>query len=127
MANFTGPDVCGPDGMSGGFKTPSPALCPRCNDYGLASFQIFVETKAGEPMTHVCNANVCTTCREGNKRGRLLALFTGDYANPDFSCRKANLPAGLLLADIHRELLEHPTRRWFTYHELIANRGTKNA
>ena len=127
MANFTGPDVCGPDGMSGGFKTPSPALCPRCNDYGKASFPIFVEIKAGTPMVHVCNSIVCLTCHEGNKKGRLIGLFTGDYAKPDFACRGAKLPDGLLLSDLQRELLEHPTRRWFTYNELIANRGTKNA
>lgn len=127
MANFTGPDVCGPDGMKSGFKAQSPSLCHRCNDYGKASFPIFVEITAGTPMVHVCNAIVCTTCYDGKKRGRLICLFTGDYANPDIACRGAKLPAGLLLSDIHRELLEHPTRRWFTYHELISNRGAQNA
>ena len=121
MANFNGPETA----MSAVFKTPNNLLCPRCGEYGKASFAVFVEDRDGQNI-HAVNSVVCVYCKGGEKRGRLIGLFTGPIAKPDFSCRDAKLPAGYVLEDLHRALLKDPLRRWFHYAELKAYRQPDN-
>lgn len=100
------------------FKKPNNMLCPVCGEYGLASFAVFVDMGDNKPMIHVCNSLVCLGCKENGKRGRLVALFTGPVANPDFSSRGAKLPPGITLDAVQKALIQNPTRRWFSWGEL---------
>lgn len=121
MANFNGPETA----MSTAFKTPSNLLCPRCGEYGRVSFPVFVEDVGGNNL-HAVNSVVCLACKEGEQKGRLVALFTGPVANPDFSCRDAKLPAGYVLEDLRRALKKNPLRRWFHREELREYRQPDN-
>lgn len=115
MANFNGPETA----MAAGFKTPNNMLCPQCNEYGLASFAVFVEGRDGKNV-HAVNSIVCLYCKAGNNRGRLVGLFTGPVDKPDFACRDAKMPEGCYMSALHRALEQEPTRRWFHYTELEA-------
>lgn len=112
MANFNGPS----SEMRAAFKTRNNMLCNLCGDYGRCSFPVFVH--GVRETWQVCRAEICLTCKENGKRGRLIALFTGTSDRPDFLCRGAKVPPGYTLDDIQRALQANPTRRWFNLGEL---------
>lgn len=117
MADFNGPETA----FQAAFKTPNNLLCPRCGAYGRVSFPVFVEDENGQNL-HAVNSVVCLLCREGERKGRLIALFTGPVIKPDFYCRGAKLPAGCSLEELRRALEKNPCRRWFHRAELTAPR-----
>ncbi|WP_428063063.1 hypothetical protein [Candidatus Avelusimicrobium fimicolum] len=116
MANFNGAE----EAMGAAFKTPNNLLCPRCGQYGRVSFPVFVEDRNGHNV-HAANSVVCVFCKEGEKKGRLITLFTGPVAKPDFCCRDVKLPAGCSFEGLRRALEKEPLRRWFHYAELGRN------
>lgn len=116
MANFNGAE----EAMGAAFKTPNNLLCPRCGQYGRVSFQVFVTCPDGKNI-HAVNSVVCLFCKEGERRGRLISIYTGFSGKPDFSCRDAKLPAGCSLEGLRRALEKEPLRQCFYYAELGRN------
>lgn len=113
MANFNGPE----EKMAASFKTSNNLLCPRCGKYGRVSFQVLVKDQKGQNI-HTVNSVVCLFCREGERYGLLITLFTGPVGKPDLSCRNTKVPIGYTLEDLRRALEKETLWQWFHYAEL---------
>ena len=98
----------------------SAQTCPVCGKEGRASLKVYVQTANGPKF--LVNSSVCLYCND--RHGRFETMYTGTYDRPDFSCKEAKLPQGVTLEDIHRALINNPTRRIFTIYELTAGRRT---